>query len=423
MYPSGSFEPKNSSAKRVLIMSHSHPQLSNGGAEVAAHYLYKQLQCHPDFSSWFLGCTRDSCISKLGARFIQPFSDSEYIYTVSSFDWFKFSNLDPVFPEEFRMLLSELRPDIVHFHHYINFGVEAILHVRKVLPDCKIIVTLHEYLAICHHFGQMVTKQNQNLCSKSTDIKCTRCFPNFSPSDFFLRKLYIQRFFDLVDHFISPSSFLADRYIDWGIPAEKMSVIENLTSPSKQQIKPINFLHNGILRIGFFGQISVLKGINVLLDAAYILEETSEYRIVFEIHGDYSNQPIEFQEDFISRLDRAGRNVIYRGVYDQDSVDSLMQSVDFVIVPSIWWENSPVVIQEALRNNKPILCSGIGGMKEKVTNGIDGFHFPVGDALSLVSILRNVVDDQKNYRLLIPKLHDKTDGLTLMDSIIKIYNT
>ena len=422
MHLSGLIDPENSSQKRVLILSHSHPQLSKGGAEVAAHYLYKQLQSHPGFSSWFLGCSRDSNVSKFGARFIQPFSDSEYIYTASSFDWFKFSNLDPEFPEEFRLLLSELKPDIVHFHHYINFGVEAILHVRHALPDCKIIVTLHEYLAICHHFGQMVTKDNQNLCSKSTDIKCTKCFPDFSPSDFFLRKLYLQRFFDLVDNFISPSSFLADRYIDWGISAEKMSVIENLTSPQKQQEKTINFLRNGVLRVGFFGQISKLKGINVLLDTAHILEEMSEYRIVFEIHGDYSNQPHEFQEDFIYRLARAGRNVIYRGIYDQYSVDSLMQSVDFVIVPSIWWENSPVVIQEALRNNKPILCSGIGGMKEKVRNGIDGFHFPVGDALSLVSILRNVLDDQKNYRSLMPRLHAEADEGKLMDSMIKIYN-
>ncbi len=56
-----------------------------------------------------------------------------------------------------------------------------------------------------------------------------------------------------------------------------------------------------------------------------------------------------------------------------------MQSVDAVLVPSIWWENSPVVIQEALANGRPVICSDIGGMAENVRPGHDGFHFEAGN--------------------------------------------
>jgi glycosyltransferase involved in cell wall biosynthesis len=76
-------------------------------------------------------------------------------------------------------------------------------------------------------------------------------------------------------------------------------------------------------------------------------------------------------------------------------VDLLMQQVDVTIIPSIWWENSPVVIQEAMRNRKPIICSDIGGMAEKVRDGVDGWHFPVGSALSLAALLKRLAANRQ----------------------------
>jgi len=374
----------------VLMAAHSHPKISKGGAEIAAYALFSALAKSPDFDLHFLGCVRDEINQKLGATISQPFSEREYLYSGGSFDWFKFSNTDPNFPREFRALLKKLQPQVVHFHHYINFGVEAFLHVKEVLPDCRIVLTLHEYLALCHHYGQMVTKQNTTLCYESDPLRCTRCFKEVTPSDFFLRKLYIQRFYDLVDHFIAPSNFLADRYIAWGINKERISTMENLIPPVQSEYVSPSKNKGELIRIGFFGQISKLKGINVLLEAAEILEEREAHNVVVEIFGDYSGQPPEFQSDFLARLEKVGRNVKFHGPYDQNRVDRLMQAVDAVIVPSIWWENSPVVIQEALRNRRPLICSDIGGMAEKVRDGIDGFHFPVGNSVALASLLLNI---------------------------------
>ncbi len=103
-----------------------------------------------------------------------------------------------------------------------------------------------------------------------------------------------------------------------------------------------------------------------------------------------SNQPADFQQEFLTRLNSAGHNVKFHGPYDQNRVDQFMRSVDLVLVPSIWWENSPVVIQEALRNRRPVVCSDIGGMAEKIMDGRDGFHFPVGNAVALANLLRRL---------------------------------
>jgi glycosyltransferase involved in cell wall biosynthesis len=380
---------------RILIAAHSHPAITKGGAEIAAWRLYEHVAARPGWQAWFLGCAREVGAGRTGSVITQPFSEREFIYAPSAFDWFKFANHDKQFPRELELLLREIAPDIVHFHHYVNFGVETFLHVRRALPDCRIVLTLHEFQAICNHYGQMVTREKKSLCYEASLRDCNKCFPEFSRADFFLRKTYISRFLDLVDQFISPSAFLAERYVHWGIPEAKMAVLENVTMPAQATGFPGLDADPDILRVGFFGQISFLKGIHVALDAARLLEEEGVTNIQLEIHGDYTSQPPEFQTDFLERLQKAGRNVRYHGPYENHRVDALMRGVDLVVVPSIWWENSPVVIQECLRNRRPIVCSNVGGMAEKVRDDKDGFHFAVGSPIELAALLRSLARDRE----------------------------
>ena len=381
---------------RVLVASHSHPELTSGGAEIAAFELYTRLNADPRFEAWFLGCDRSGRDDRAGAVFSQPFSEREFLYQTGAFDWQKFANQDPRFPEEFTALLRELRPDVVHFHHYINFGVEAFAHVRRVLPQCRIFLTLHEYLAICNHYGQMVTTSNDGLCYRASPLRCHRCFPQLSGADFFLREMYIRRFLDLVDQFISPSHFLAERYIAWGIPREKMQVIENvLPDPPSARLRPGT---REVLRVGFFGQISRLKGIDVVFQAAEMLEHEGCTGVTFEIFGDHRAQPEEFQKQFRERLAHLPGNLHLHGPYERERVTRLMQTVDVVLVPSVWWENSPLVIQEALRARRPLICSDIGGMAEKVEEGVNGFLFPAGSSVELAQLLRQLAADPEQLR-------------------------
>ena len=192
---------------RLLIAAHSHPAITKGGAEIAAWRLYESIGARRGWQAWFMGCARETGAGRAGSVITQPFSDTEFVYTPTAFDWFKFANLDKHYPRELETVLQEVAPDIVHFHHYVNFGVETFLHIKRALPACRIVLTLHEFQAICNHYGQMVTKEKKSLCYEDSPRECNRCFPEFSRSDFFLRKTYISRFFDLVDQFISPSAF------------------------------------------------------------------------------------------------------------------------------------------------------------------------------------------------------------------------
>lgn len=378
---------------RVLVMSHMDPRVSRGGAEIAAFQMYQEMKARPGIQAWFLAASGGKVGERLGVRIIQPFGGDDYVYVAQGFDHFLHSNPDPEFPPEFMVLLAELRPDVVHLHHYTNFGLETLHLIRRVLPRARIVVTIHEYLAICNHFGQMVKRPSLAMCEAASPRNCHRCFPERSEQDFFMREIFIKRFLRLADAYISPSHFLAGRYRAWGLPAERLFVVENgMDSAEQAEAHAYPPVDQGVV-IGFFGQMSRLKGISVLVEAAKLLHKSDSTAVLrIEVHGDDSNQPDEFRKDLAERLSTAPPNLVVRGPYENWRVGQLMQAVHAVIVPSIWWENSPLVIQEALSSRRPVLCSDIGGMAEKVRDGLDGYHFRSGDPRSLASLLRRVAE-------------------------------
>ena len=90
------------------------------------------------------------------------------------------------------------------------------------------------------------------------------------------------------------------------------------------------------------------------------------------------------------------------GPYGPNEVAALMSAIDWVVVPSIWWENSPLVIQEAFQHGRPVICSGIGGMAEKIGHGITGLHFRAADPASLADTIHQAMSSGRLWK----KLHD-----------------
>ena len=158
-----------------------------------------------------------------------------------------------------------------------------------------------------------------------------------------------------------------------------------------------------------------------MFDAAHTLDKEERWDITFEVFGDYRSQPLEFQKELQERLDSVGMNVGLHGPYDESRVDELMQSVDVIIVPSVWWENSPLVIQEAFRNGRPVICSDIGGMAEKVRNGLDGFHFHAGSSLALSSLLKRLADNRQILTDVAATVRKPPDPDAIIDAHLSLY--
>lgn len=403
---------------RVLVVAPGHPEFSGGQAEQAAFDLYRGLSGRDACNTWFLGC--DSRPNRPDTTFTQRLSETEYLYSPRNFDWFRFANHDPRFPAAFRELLLELRPDVVHFHHYATVGVEALRHVRSTLPNARIVLTLHDYQAICANFGRMVTAPDRLLCQQARVADCIRCLKGRDEADFYLRNRYIQQFFGLVDCFVAPSRFLADRYIRWGVEAGRIAVIENATGGAASVTRRI--APGAELRLGLIGELSPQNGPIVLFDAIHALEVRGTAGIRFDIHGDYRGQPDEFQKLIRTKLGEYARYVDYHGPYDAAAIDLLVQSVDAVIVPATWWENSPAIIQAAYRNRRPVICSDIGGMAEKVLDGVDGFHFRTGNAADLATLLARLDRNRQQLRHISETMSPPVALADILDAHLALYS-
>jgi glycosyltransferase involved in cell wall biosynthesis len=204
-----------------------------------------------------------------------------------------------------------------------------------------------------------------------------------------MRELFIRAHFHLIDAFIAPSRFLLRRYIEWGIPEAKITYLES--GRQVQSPAPPRPLAGEEVRgeFGFFGQLNPNKGILTLLEAMEILERKGESKIHLTVYGaNLEYQSESFQSSFREQLQRVRRNVSFLGRYENRDIPKLMRALDWVVVPSVWWENSPLVIQEAFMHRRPVLCSDIGGMAEKVRHQVDGLHFITRNAYHLAATMQ-----------------------------------
>ena len=372
------------SAPRVLIVSHGHPDFSIGGGEIAAHAQWRELR-RRGVEAMLVARTSQSP-RHAGASFSLRSADGmEVLFSAPPVDHFRHSQPQRrLVHEEFRALLERFAPTVVHFHHYVHLGLEMIREVRKFAPAGVIVLTLHEFLAICHAQGQML-KTNGLLCNKAAPLDCHSCFPQITPQEFFMRDLFVKSFLSLVDRFICPSAFLRDRYIEWGLPREKMVVLENgqpCTTAGTAAAAPEQDLRT---RFVVLGQLSRLKGTLVILEAVKLLPKRLRKLVTVEIHGSMQYEVDDFRTLFQQAVRDTGDTVRYCGPYRPGDVHGIVQLNGWVIQPSIWWENSPLVIQEAFAAGRPVICSNIGGMAEKVTHGVNGLHFRVGSASDLAA--------------------------------------
>ena len=370
---------------RLLVVCHTHPRLSQGGAEIAAYEQFHRAREDDAIDAWFLASNGRAHGRKAGITIQQPFGADEFLHSGGTFDDFRLSNPDPAFEREFGELLRQLQPDIVHFHHYLGVGIEALLCVRHHAPQAKIVLTLHEYLLICHHFGQMVTKPALDLCYGASPQKCHRCFPEHSPQSFRMRELWLKRFLREVDEFVSPSDFLRERYIAWGLPAGKIRVQDN-ELPQHPPATPPHRLGGEPLRAAFFGQLSPLKGIDIFIRAARKID-LGDHPITFRIYGSSASQPKSFRDRVDKALEDLPSNVTFKGAYRNDDVVRLMAENHVIVVPSLWWENSPLVIAEARAAGCIILGSDLGGIAEKLRMTPSGRTFGYNDADDLANEL------------------------------------
>jgi glycosyltransferase involved in cell wall biosynthesis len=407
---------------RILFLCHSHPDLQAGGTEIFSLDLFRELRSRDRVMGVYLAGT------SAGQRSVAPGTAFQAIGTASDelllwtagFDSFYLSQTDlhGVVPE-FAALLRKLRPDIVHVHHTLQLGMELVTLIKRVLPSAHIVMTLHDYYAICANDGQMLTTAGLP-CSTASIDSCHRCFPDRPATDFRLRDLHIRGAFRAVDRFISPSEFLRDRFIAWGIAPDQIEVIRN-GLPPRPRTTARKSPDGRRDRFGFFGHINRFKGATVALDASGRLNRAGVGHQL-SLHGSSVYQASETL-DLFGRSLGAAPDAVHHGAYVRDEQARLIADVDWVIVPSVWWENAPLVIQEAFAHGRPVICSDVGGMAESVRDNINGLHFSRGDARALAQTMLHAIEHPGLWQRLVDGIRPPRTIHDAADEHIALYNS
>ncbi|MFL1462858.1 glycosyltransferase [Roseococcus sp. DSY-14] len=367
----------------VAVLSHTHPSVSKGGAEIAAHTLFQGLR-RLGVPAIFV-----AAVPRRLAAEVVPGGPDEHVLLHDEERYDHFFNLgDPALAAELAALLRARGVALACFHHFLNFGAGALRAVRQGLGIPTFLV-LHEFLAMCAHHGQMVTRPARLLCPAATPLRCLRCFPEGGIDQVAARHDLMREALGLMDGLVAPSAFLAGRFAGWGLPPGRIAVIENGLAGFDGLVPPPRPA-DGKAVIGVFGQLTPFKGLNTVLDAADLLAAEPELaaRLEIRLHGLLVGQEPAFAARFEEAL-RRHPFLRFAGPYENEGVRRLMAATDAVLVPSTWWENSPLVIQEAYAAGRPVICSGIGGMAEKVPEGVAGLHFEPGSAAGLLGALRD----------------------------------
>jgi glycosyltransferase involved in cell wall biosynthesis len=361
---------------KVLICSNAYPPHFIGGAELVAHAQAKQLQMSGHEVIVFTGDP-----SEHGKRHSYRREDYEGIpvyrihLTHEDYDYRFLNFIHKDIEDHFKKLLLKVSPDIVHFHNIIGLSA-GLIHCAKSQGK-KTVVTLHDHWGFC--FKNTLIKNDNTICQEFSH--CSDCMPvipgeNICNIPIRMRQDFLAMQLEEVDAFISPSRYLADAYIRAGIPQEKIHIIWNGLNVTKfSNIKKIPD-PSGCCRFTFIGYFGKHKGIHVLLEALQYLDKQQNFRLNLVGSG-------ELVEEFKKEIREKGLNNKVKFWGRIEYIETAYAETDVFILPSVWPENQPVSITEAMSAGIPVIASDIGGIPELVEDGKTGYLFRPGDARDL----------------------------------------
>jgi glycosyltransferase involved in cell wall biosynthesis len=406
-------------AMRILFVTHNHPALQAGGTEAFAHGLFRALRDGHGADGLLLAGTTALLREQRPGTLLQAAgaATDEMLVSLDHFDRFYLSQGDVHGLAALAPLVGALAPDVVHLHHPLLWGMEGIDWLRRAAPRAAMVATLHDYFALCAREGQLLTSAGR-LCHGPSPDGCRRCFPDRHGSDFALRDLGIRSAFAAFDALLAPSEFLRGRFAAAGWDAARIGLMRNAVAaadPAPHRAAPEGRRD----RFAVFGNINRFKGTLVALEASARLSRDGVAHGL-DIQGGTAWQDRAFLDAFDAAL-AAAPEARHHGAYAPEEVAARIAAADWVVVPSIWWENAPLVVMEAFRHRRPVICGAIGGMAEAVRDGVDGLHAPVGDAAGLAAVMRRAAEAPGLWDRLVSGIRPPPDFATAAAEHLALY--
>ena len=393
---------------RIVQVVHGLPPEYLGGTETYAAALAKEQARQGHIVSVFARrADPEQAEYQVETRTVEHVEMTRVNNTLRESKTFPESYENETIAAHFGQMLDRFKPDIVHFQHLMYLSTTCVHEaVRRQIP---VVMTLHDYWLICQR-GRFL-KPDLSVCPGQTDTGCARCFHHvldrkISTIHHWLKPLlsrqpwlrerarrwygkragsqsvslaarrqiqarmaHIRTLCASVSLFLAPSRFLREQFVAFGLPQEKILFHEcGLQTDTIQPVPRAGDERPFIF--GYIGVVDPVKGVHLLVDAFQALPQ-AELRIY---GGEAAYAPYPDEKRFRSRLANSAR-IRCMGRYEQHELSRILAEVDVVVVPSIWYENAPLVIREAFLAHTPVITADFGGMREWVTDGVNGLLF------------------------------------------------
>ncbi len=271
-------------------------------------------------------------------------------------------------------LIETSKPDIAHLH-IIDHQISPSILVTLKKYDIPIIQTVHQYKMICPNYRFYIEDKNE-ICEKCIHGKFyhaiyKKCHKHsYAASTLVAFESYIHKslhVYDRVDLFHVPSHFMGSKLKEAGICDEKI----------RHEFYSINisdYLFNQNFRkyIIYFGRLSGEKGLYTLLRSMKMI---SNRFIDLVIVGE---GPLKQELETLA-LRWGLSNVKFLGYQQNNKLKEMVANAKFTVVPSEWFENSPLVIYESFALGTPAIGANIGGIPELIDDQINGLLFEPGN--------------------------------------------
>jgi glycosyltransferase involved in cell wall biosynthesis len=346
--------------------------------------------------------------------------------------------------------LSEWQPDVVHITSCLTLSASVIASVKR--HGLPVVLTLTDFWFVCHKLSLL--KYDGSLCDGITTsrdcIQClswesglykklkqvtstsvaTRVFDALSKVPAInqqpglrgmalhiaQRKDYLHRMLDAADVVIAPSNHLYQTLRGSGVTRD-IRVVQSGHDLSWLG-EPIEKSHSERVRFGYIGQFIPTKGVHVLLEAF----GSQDWKGQAELHlfGEYDSDSGYWQK--IQQIENRNREVVFfHGSFPHEKLGEILNQLDVLIVPSLWHENNPRVIQEAFASKTPVIASDVGGIAEYVKHGINGFLFQRGSSIDLRLQIQRLLEDPAQLQQLVAQLPAVKSMSNEMDEIESCY--
>lgn len=390
---------------KILKVIHGYPYRYNAGSEV-----YSQTLCHeliqqghevtvftrqengyqPEFSiEW----EKDPICDKINICVINM---------AHSRDGYQNIEVD----KALRSLLENIKPDVVHIGHLSHLSTSLVREIHQV--NIPIVFTLHDFWLMCPRgqFLQTTQAKTEDLypaCNSQDNEKCARlCYwRHFSEENdetdmqywtnwVGKRMDHVREICQYVDSFIAPSKYLMDRFLtDFSIEPSKIIYLDygfcRKRLHGRQRNREEDFV------FGYIGTHKQAKGIFHLLQAFNEVYKKAKLKI-------WGSSLSPFTQSLKSYVKTLGPEVESRiqwlGSYNNETiVDEVFNHIDAIVVPSIWGENSPLVIHEALEAKVAVITANFGGMKEYIHHEVNGLLFEHRNPQKLAQQMKRFIDN------------------------------